>query len=563
VVTQASTSTHADDSTTDGHDSIDARFPSGGTCVLERVLERQARQRGDEIFVAFDDGTTWTYGDAYLHACRAAAGLQSLGVEQGDSVLSWLPNGPDVLKVWFGANFLGALYCPINVAYRGRLLEHVVDNSGATVIVVHAELLDRLSDIDRGRLTTAVVTGEAGPLSLGLEVVSSSVLTDLGPTFQAPIVPVEPWDDYAIVYTSGTTGPSKGVLCTYIQLYEGVQAAYAGCGVNASDKYLLQVPMFHLGGIIGTYATAVIGGSLVMVPAFQTSSFWRVVRTHQVTVCSLLGAMATFLVNESPKPDDADNPLRLAYMVPLVPEVAEFEKRFGVEVRTMFSMTEVPPPLISEKGSFVPGSCGRLRPGIEARIVDPFDRELPPGEAGELVLRSDLPWSISHGYHRMPAATAQAWRNGWFHTGDVLRRDETGHYWFVDRLSDSIRRRGENISSLEIELEISAHPDVREVAAIAVPAEHGEDEIMVVVSPREDRNLEPLELLRFLIPRVAHFMVPRYVRIVDDLPKTPTAKVRKQILRIEGVTTDTFDRESSELVIRRDRIGERKPGENT
>ena len=266
--------------------------------------------------------------------------------------------------------------------------------------------------------------------------------------------------------------------------------------------------------------------------------------------------MATFLEKQMPTPHDEANPLRLVYMVPMVPHVRQFEARFRVEVRTMFSMTEVPPPIISERETNIPGSCGRLRAGIEARIVDEHDRELAHGEVGELILRSDLPWAISRGYHQMPDASATVWRNGWFHTGDALVRDEAGNFFFVDRVKDSIRRRGENISSFEIEAEVLAHPDVRDAAAIAVPSDSLEDEVMVVVSPRPGQRLDPLELLQFLSPRVAHFMLPRYVRIVSNLPMTPTAKIRKHELRRQGVTADTFDREAVGFVTKRERIGE-------
>jgi crotonobetaine/carnitine-CoA ligase len=241
-------------------------------------------------------------------------------------------------------------------------------------------------------------------------------------------------------------------------------------------------------------------------------------------------------------------------MVPLTDEAPGFAERFGVEVWTIFNMTEIATPIISGPEPGRPGFCGKPRAGFELRLVDDGDLEVATGAVGELILRSDTPWALNHGYYRDPEATARAWRNGWFHTGDSFRRDEDGNYWFVDRTKDAIRRRGENISSFEVEVVVNQHPDVQECAAIPVPSEWGEDEVMVVVAPKPGRGSDPAELLAFLRPRVAHFMLPRYVRITDALPKTPTAKVQKAELRRDGITPDAWDREAAGIVIRAERL---------
>lgn len=241
-------------------------------------------------------------------------------------------------------------------------------------------------------------------------------------------------------------------------------------------------------------------------------------------------------------------------MIPLPENAGEFARRFGVTFWTMYNMTELNLPLMSGPDPQIAGTCGRPRPGTELRIVDEFDRELPPGTVGELMVRCDSPWRLNSGYFRDPAATANAWRNGWFHTGDAMRRDEEGNYFFVDRLKDAIRRRGENISSYEVEVEILAHPSVRECAVVAVPAA-SEDDVLAVVSPVPGRSIDPAELLEFLRPRLAHFMLPRYVRTLEELPHTPTQKIEKYRLRQEGVTADTWDRDRSGIRVRRDRIG--------
>jgi crotonobetaine/carnitine-CoA ligase len=217
-------------------------------------------------------------------------------------------------------------------------------------------------------------------------------------------------------------------------------------------------------------------------------------------------------------------------------------------------MTETAVPIRSAPNPAALGTCGRPRAGVEARVVDAHDIEVPDGQVGELILRTSRPWELSPGYYRNPEATAAAWRNGWFHTGDAFRRDPDGNYYFVDRLKDSIRRRGENISSFEVEAEALGHPAVLEAAAIAVPSDVGEDDVLLVVALVEGRTLDPAELLRFLEPRMAHYMLPRYVRVIGAMPKTPTAKIEKHRLRADGLTSDTWDREAHGITVRGGRL---------
>ncbi|XRQ14231.1 AMP-binding protein, partial [Actinomadura welshii] len=254
-------------------------------------------------------------------------------------------------------------------------------------------------------------------------------------------------DPYAVILTSGTTGPSKGVLCSYVQLAACARAAFGGFG--AADRYMVNLPLFHAGGTIGTYAALLFGGGISLVSAFDTESFWPAVHATGTTHVTLLGVMATFLGKRPPSPEDRAHPLRRVFMIPLIEDSAAFAERFGVDVVAMFNMTEVSIPIISGPDPEVPGTSGRLRPGVEARVVDAHDRAVPDGEVGELVLRTAQPWAMNSGYLGMPEATARAWRNGWFHTGDAFRTVD-GEYFFVDRMGDTIRRRGENISSAEV-----------------------------------------------------------------------------------------------------------------
>ncbi|UMG92738.1 AMP-binding protein [Nocardioides sp. TF02-7] len=406
--------------------------------VLPHVLRRRAAEHPDRVFVVFEDGTRWTYSETLRQAESAAAGLVDLGVGPGDHVVSWLPTGPDALRVWFGTNLAGAVLVPLNSAYRGGLLEHSLALSTAAVAVVHADLAPRLNEVDRARLTDVVVIG-GGDVSVdGVRQHPEHVLKQR-PAEALPTVSMHPWDPYAVVLTSGTTGPSKGVICSYAQLTACATAAFEG-NFGADDRYLVTLPLFHAGGTIGVNAALVLGGSIVLTSGFRTADFWDLVRSTKPTHVTLLGVMATFLSKQVPSPLDRDHSLRRVFMIPMS-DASAFSDRFGVDVVAMYNMTEVSIPIVSGPNPLVDGTSGRVRPGIEARLVDDHDYDVPDGEVGELVLRSAEPWTITSGYLGRPDATAAAWRNGWFHTGDAFRRVD-GEYFFVDRMGDTIRRRG-------------------------------------------------------------------------------------------------------------------------
>lgn len=522
-----------------GLDWWSARVPSAEEVVLGPLLRRRAEEAGEEVFALFEGDGEWTWSEAWREARAAAARLRQLGVGRGDRVLSWLPNGRDALRVWFGANLLGAYYVPLNTAYRGRLLEHAVTLVDAEVILVHPELRDRLAEIEAPALRQVV---EVGPQTWsGVEPID-------------PDPEVAPWDPYAIIFTSGTTGPSKGVVCSYVHVAATAAAVFAEL-FGRGDRYMVNLPLFHAGGTIGVYAALLTGGSVAIVDRFDTKQFWDAVRATGTTHVTLLGAMATFLAKQPPSERDRDHPLKHVFSVPLVDGSPEFAARFGVSLTALFNMTEVSLPMVSEPDPATPGACGRVRKGAEVRLVDEHDREVPVGEVGELIVRTDRPWAMNSGYWGMPEATAEAWRNGWFHTGDAFRRDDAGEFFFVDRIKDAIRRRGENISSFDVEAEVLAHPAVQEAAAVAVPSPHGEDDVMVVISPVEGSSVDPAELVEFLAERMAHFMVPRYVRVLPELPKTATSKVEKHRLRAEGPTDETWDREAEGIRIKAARLG--------
>ncbi|MEU3855112.1 AMP-binding protein [Streptomyces sp. NPDC029554] len=539
----------------------DPRVPKAEHCVTGELLAARAAAHPERVYAVFADGTRWTYAQVYDDARATAAALRDLGVRRGDTVLCWLPNGRHALRVWFGVNLLGAVHVPVNTAYRGALLDHVLDNSGARVLVAHAQLVERLTRTGGGRLEDVVVLGDPGDHLLPERLPGSPRL--LGPQalwarpeeFSPPPDPVAPWDTMAVIYTSGTTGPSKGVLVSYVHHYSTVTALLDD-EITEHDRYLLNLPLCHGGGTEVAYCMLLYGGSMLVTDGFRTSEFWDLVRRHRVTMCTLLGSMTDFLLEVPPAPDDRDHPLRAACVIPLNRQALDFGRRFAVDVYTGFNMSETSAPLVSALNPRRTGSCGRPRPGVQCRVVDEHGIDVPDGRVGELVLRADRPWSLFHGYHGMPEATAAAWSQGWFHTGDAVVRDPDGDFFFVDRIKDAIRRRGENVSSAEVEAELTGHPAVAMAAAVAVPSEHAEDEILAVLVLRSGAPpFDPEQLIAYLLPRMAHFMVPRYVRLVPELPLTETGKVRKEVLRAQGITPDTWDRAAAGIEVTRERVG--------
>jgi crotonobetaine/carnitine-CoA ligase len=528
------------------------KIPPAESSVLRPTLEKWCASQPEKIFIKVSKTEEVTYRRMRDVAASAAAGLHRLGVRQGDNVIVWMPNSVDCMRVWFGINWLGAVYVPINTAYKGRLLEHVLENAGAKIIVAHASLASLLTHVDTAKIETVVVFGEDPGAIRDLRVVPSSVL-DQGDDSSLPVVDVSPWDVQSIIYTSGTTGPSKGVMSSYAHLHamSGTEGFYM---LAPEDRYMCNLPLYHVGGTVAVMGMLSRGGSIALVSSFSTEEFWSKIQETETTVVLLLGAMTNFITKRPPGPEDRDHPLKKVIIAPLSEDAPSFAARFGVETYTLYNMTEISTPLVSEPNPRKIGSCGRARAGVELRLVDEHDCEVAHGSVGELIIRTDAPWALNSGYYKNPEATAAAWRNGWFHTGDAFRRDADGTFFFVDRMKDAIRRRGENISSFEVEAEIAAHPLVNEVAVIPARSEFAEEEVMCVVAPIPGQSIDPKELLEFLVARMPHFMVPRYVRIVDSLPKTSTQKIQKHVLRSTGVTSDTWDREKAGIKIQRQRL---------
>ncbi|MGH6927837.1 MAG: AMP-binding protein, partial [Dongiaceae bacterium] len=435
------------------------------------------------------------------------------------------------------------------------LLAHVINDSGADTIVVSAQFLDRIADLaDRLPALKRVVLLE--PAAPPATLAPGWMITPLGDLYRdgPGVLPLRPSerDLMAVMYTSGTTGPSKGVMVTQAHAYHYALACVDLLRLGPDDVYIGQLPLFHIAGQWAVvYASLIAGCRVALVPRFEADRFWQQCAHQGITTVFLLGAMANALYRRPPSPEDASTPLAKALIVPQLPEMEDFARRFACAVTTTYGSTEANVPV---KAHFdLPNArvCGRARDELyELRIVDEHDDEVPPGVAGELTVRAKRPWILMAGYWNHPEWTVTAWRNLWLHTGDAMMHDGAGNYYFIDRLKDAIRRRGENISSMEVENEINAHPAVLECAVVPVKAADAEDEVFAIVVPRPGARLDPVDLVRFLAPRLPHFMVPRYVEVAAALPKTPTGKIQKYPLRERGVTPAAWDRVAAGLRLR-------------
>jgi crotonobetaine/carnitine-CoA ligase len=517
---------------------------------VTHVLARQAASQGEKV--AFrDPKIAVTYAQAQRQSFCMARHLVALGLSAGDAVVTFLDNHADALSIWLGISAGRMVEVPVNPAYLGVMLQYVVAHSGARVAFVEQEFCSRVADVadDLPDLETIVVRGGEGDgLPSRFNVVRYESLLE-GPA--EPLEHAAAWDQMATMYTSGTTGASKGVMIPHAQAF---CAALSYPRTDADDVVMVSQPLFHIGGRWHGAYNALVNGATAFIPErFSASGFWDEVREYGCTTALLVGAMGDFLWKQPARPDDRDHPLKRMQLAPLIKEADAFAERFGVDLVTAYGMTELGVAIYSQPGDALPaGSTGRLRPDFDARIVDEHDIEVPEGDAGELVVRGQHPWTIMNGYHDMPEATIATWRNQWFHTGDALRRDKDGFYYFVDRKKDAMRRRGENVSSFEVEAQLLTHDAVAQAAVVAVPSEHSEDDILAVVVLQEGSAAEPLELLRYIVQKLPYFMVPRYFRVVDALPMTPTFRIKKPDLRAEGITEDTWDCEEAGLRVTRD-----------
>jgi crotonobetaine/carnitine-CoA ligase len=512
----------------------------GEETTVPEVLRRRAEMTPDALFITCD-GVRRTFAESLAAAEQAAAALAAIGLRKGHTLAAMLPNCLELMDLWLGSALIGVVLVPINTQLRGDGLRHIVEHCNATAAAIDAqylEVFDAALPIGTGPdrrfargLVAGAVAGAAGWLDLG-ELLN-------GAHAPAPSPLIRPDDLATVLYTSGTTGLPKGVMtCHNAYAVTGFEYAQRYVAVRSDDVLWTCLPLFHINAQALTAMPSLLSGRpMVLTAKFSGSRFWSEMHEHRATVFNYMGAMLIILLKQPIRDDDADNPIRLTVGSSAPKDRwREFEQRFGITLVEIYGLTESAGVCLGSPPTGGPiGTCGQPLGWSEVRIAREDGNTADPGEAGEIVIRAKRPNTMFLGYYHDEPATMRAWEGGWFHSGDRGRQRADGPFEFVDRMKDSIRRRGENISSYEVERVVNEYPAVLESAAIAVPSELGEDEVMIVVVPKPDNEIDPAELSAFCVERMAAFQVPRYVRILAQLPKTPTEKVQKFELRAEGV----------------------------
>lgn len=525
--------------------------------ILTKIIEDKARRHPNRVVFQFrDDPITSEAFNERIN--KAANAFLARGVKRGDKVAIMLPNCPEFLYAWFGLNKIGAVEVPINVALKGAGLTYQIDQSDCVALVADLEYLDRLEDVagDLKKLRHAIFmdagkTGTALPKWQGVESMRWAEFADRPGTTPQAVVHYS--DMASILYTSGTTGVSKGVEMSHHYWYAIWSESVKYSRYTEDDVLYTGLPFFHGNAQGITVGPAILADAkAVIVDRFSASRLWDDCRRWECTEANYIGGIIPILLKQDERPDDGDNPVRL--MVGAAAPSDEwhsFQKRFNTKLLEVYGMTECYVCLASPYDQPRAGSCGKPITGWDVRIVDDDDNECPPGEIGEFIARSNRMFVGTTGYYHRPDATLELMKNGWIHTGDMGRMDADGYFYFADRKKQAIRRRGENISSFEVEAVLQSHEAVLETCVVGVPSEVGEEEVKAVVVLKPGRKVDPVELIRWCEPRLAYFAIPRYIAIRDTLPKTPSERVEKFKLKDEGITPDCWDREAAGIQLKR------------
>jgi crotonobetaine/carnitine-CoA ligase len=519
--------------------------------TVNAVLRRAAQAHGAKPYLDIQ-GEVYSYADVDRESSRLAHGLAGLGVRRGQTVVTILDNNVDAVLVWFAINKLGAISVPVNTAYKGEFLRHQVNDAAADVVVAESDYAERVDAIAPGlsRLKTLVWRGAQPRLSAG--VLQTMPIEELrSSNAQDPGVAVSPSDVAMLIYTGGTTGPSKGCIISHNYACNLARQANALGRRDAHTINWTPLPLFHMNATsTSILATLMIGARVAVYPRFSVSNFWPEIERTKANDVNLLGSMVPLLAkapdNESMK--RCHGQIKYVGAAPFPAELQEvWYQRFGVGRAGApgYGLTECAMVVTHAGDHAAPGSSGKRNEWFDVRIVDDEDCELPPGTPGEVIVRPLQPHVMFEGYWNRPADTLKVMKNMWFHTGDIGRFDEQGFFYFVDRKKDYLRRRGENISSFEMETTFRAHPAIQDVAVHAVLSEMTEDDVKVTAVLKPDAKLTEEELCRWSVDRLPYFAVPRYIEFRDELPRNPVGRVLKYELRDQGVTPATWDGEKA------------------
>ena len=524
--------------------------------ILPKVLKDQAKKNGDKDFLQFSYNKCLTYSEVNDCANQIANSLNNIGIKKGDKVSVYMPNSLELCLSWFGILKNGSVMVPINTAYVMDFLQYIIESSDSKVIIIAEEYMDRLANIqDRIPLIEKVIIWPREKKEnldlMGYKsenYISWENFIDNG-SKNEPEIELTHLDHARLMYTSGTTGRSKGVVRPCAADYSSAMNYSLTMDITEDDTVFTCLPLFHSNAMVmGVYPAMIQGAKIVVEEKYSATKFWKWMKDFGVTKFNLVGVMSYFMWNAPVVPEEKEHNVKLVLGSPAPHDIIEeFMERFNIKFMEGYGLTEVGQCTFMRPGeAFRIGSCGKESPGYEIKIVNPeTDEELPPDTPGELVLRPRIPNICLHYYHKMPEKTVSDFRNFWFHTGDLCRKDDDGYIFFMDRVKDYIRRRGENISSFEVENMVSSHPKIQEAAAIAVKVDeegrYSEDEVMIIVVMENNESLEPKEIIEFLKPIMPKFMIPRFIKFRENLPKTPTNRVQKAKLRDEGITSDTWD----------------------
>jgi crotonobetaine/carnitine-CoA ligase len=513
---------------------------------LAALIENRADIYGDKTFLILG-GQETSFAEMDTLANRAAHGLAALGVQHGDRVALMMRTSVEWLALWFGALKLGAVMVPINTAYRGNGLAHILNDSGSRVAVADSDFVERFDAL--GDELTSMTQLISRPVdadgAAGRRTVAD--LLDAART-RPPTLELTARDPAAILYTSGTTGPAKGCLLPHGQYLASAHQMNANCGYDSTSVLYSCLPLFHINAQNYSVLSALTAGaSLALDEKFTASGFFDRLTAVGATAFNIIGGIPLMLWSQPERAIERQHSAQVAFGVPVPLDLWEpWEKRFGVRIVYAYGMTENGLPTLfpfdqTPADPRLRGSGGRATPSAEVAIVDAQDQFVAPGVVGEVVTRPRIPWTMMLEYYGNPQATVTAWKNGWFHTGDLGYLNEDGYFFYVDRAKDALRRRGEMVSSWDVESVVSSFPSVAQCAVYGVPSEVGEDEIMVAVVLVDGVSLDHQGLLAHCRLRMAAFQLPRFIRVLAALPRTQTDRVEKYKLRDQGVTSDTWD----------------------
>jgi crotonobetaine/carnitine-CoA ligase len=547
--------------------SVRITFPDRANWGLSKILGIQARKYGEKTFLTEPGrdpaSCTFSYRQTDELASRIAGALIERGFQAGDRLSIYLDNCAEYILTWFGASRAGVVEVPTNNSYFGDLLAHCISVTTPRGVVVSADYAARFVEIGKSMTEARIkpmffVIGKNAEAeikslqALGFMAEPFDVLLNATPPATLPSQ--QRHELGAILFTSGTTGLSKGVMMSHSQLYFFSDQCVDLVQLTEQDVYMTGNPLFHGNAqFLTTYPVLIAGASMYLYPKFSPTKFSERLAESQATVTNFLGVMMDWVAKQLPSETDKKSCLRCVFAVPTAPHAADvLKQRFGIEAFVeCFGQTEICLPILTPYGMPRPlGAAGLVvSDWFDIRLADPeTDEEVPQGEVGELQIRPKETWIINSGYFGMPEATAAARQNLWFHTGDGMREDEDGWFYFLDRLKDCLRRRGENISSYEVERPILAHEAVQDCAAVGLPAdeEAGEDEVGVFVILKEGKKLIAEDIDAWAAGRLPEFLRPRYIQFVDSFPMTPSGKIQKAKLRALG-TKDAWDRHNIDL----------------